>query len=117
MLRVIYSVGFDKCIMTSIHHHSITENGLCPKLALQVYMHAKTLQLCLTLCNPWTVACQAPISMDRGEHSVREFRQEYQTVLPCPTPGILPDPGIKLVSPTTPALQAGSLPLSHQGSP
>ena len=117
MLCVIYSVGFDKCIMTSIHHHSITENGLCPKLALQVYMRAKLLQLWLTLCNPWTVACQAPISMDRGEYSVREFRQEYQTVLPCPTPGILPDPGIKLISPTTPVLQADSLPLSHQGSP
>ena len=32
----------------------------------------------------------------------------------CPTPGDLPDPGIKLRSP---ALQVDSLPLSHQGSP
>ena len=32
----------------------------------------------------------------------------------CPPPGDLPDPGIE---PRSPALQADSLPLSHQGSP
>ena len=41
-------------------------------------------------------------------------RQEYWSGLPCPPPGDLPDPGTE---PTAPALQAGSLPLSHQGSP
>ena len=35
-------------------------------------------------------------------------------ILPFPSPGDLPDSGIK---PTSPALQANSLPLSHQGSP
>ena len=40
-------------------------------------------------------------------------RQEYWSGLPCPPPGYLPDPGIE---PTSPALQADSLPLSHQGS-
>ena len=39
-------------------------------------------------------------------------RQEYWSTLPFPASG--PDPGIK---PTSPALQANSLPLSHQGSP
>ena len=34
----------------------------------------------------------------------------------CPSPGDLPNPGIKHASPATPALQAGSLPLSHRGS-
>ena len=33
--------------------------------------------------------------------------------LPFPSPGDLPDPGME---PGSPALQAGSLPLSHQGS-
>ena len=51
-------MDFDKRIMTSIHHHSITENGLCPKLALRVCMHAKSLQLCPTLCNP--MDCSLP---------------------------------------------------------
>ena len=41
-------------------------------------------------------------------------RQEYWSGLPFPSPGDLPDPGIE---PVSPALQADSLPLSHQGSP
>ena len=41
-------------------------------------------------------------------------RQEYWSGLPFPPPGDLPDPGIKSASP---ALQADSLLLSHQGSP
>ena len=39
-------------------------------------------------------------------------RQEYWSRLPFPSPGELPNPGIKLVSP---ALQMDSLPLSHLG--
>ena len=41
-------------------------------------------------------------------------RQEYWNGLSFPSPGDLPNPGIK---PSSPALQAGSLPLSQQGSP
>ena len=36
---------------------------------------------------PWTVACQAPLSMGFP-------RQEYWNGLPFPVPGDLPDPGI-----------------------
>ena len=54
----------------------------------------------------WTVACQALLSM--------EFpRQESWSGLPFPSPGHLLNTGIKL---TSPALQADSLLLSHQGS-
>ena len=50
-----------------------------------------------------TVARQAPLSM--------EFpRQDYWSGLPFPSPGDLSDPGSE---PAIPALQAGSLPLSH----
>ena len=56
------------------------------------------------------VDCQAPLSMGFS-------RQEYCSGLPCPPPGDLPDPGIEPMSPVAPALQADSLPLSHQGSP
>ena len=38
-------------------------------------------------------------------------RQVYQSGLPFPSPGDLPDPRVR---PTSPALQADSLPLSHQ---
>ena len=60
--------------------------------------------LCAT---PWTVAHQAPLFMGF-------FRQESWSGLPCPTPGDLPNPGIKSRSPT---LQAGSLPPEPPGKP
>ena len=41
-------------------------------------------------------------------------RQDYWSGLPCPPPGGLPDPGIKLRSPT---LQLGSLPSDPPGKP
>ena len=56
---------------------------------------------------PWTVACQAPLSMGLS-------RQEYWSVLPCPPSEDLPHPGIE---PVSPPLQADSLLLSHQGNP
>ena len=70
---------------------------------------AKLLQLCLTLCNLWIVACQAPLSMGFS-------RQEYWSGLPWPPAGDLPNSGIES-SPASPALQADSLLLSHWGSP
>ena len=63
---------------------------------------------CSTLfVTPWTIACQAPLSMGFS-------RQEYRNGLPFPSPRNFLDPGIK---PASPALQADSLPLSHQGCP
>jgi len=41
-------------------------------------------------------------------------REEYWSGLPFPSPGYLPDPGIKLESP---ALQADSLPSEPPGKP
>ena len=41
-------------------------------------------------------------------------RQEYWSGLPFPSPGHLPNPGIK---PRSPALQADSLPAEPQGKP
>ena len=66
-------------------------------------MCAKSLQSCLTLLSLWTVACHAPLSMGFS-------RQEYWSGLPFPSPGDLPNPGIK------PSV-TDSLPLSYQGSP
>ena len=48
---------------------------------------------------PWTVACQAPLFMGLSN-------QDYWSGLPIPSPGDLPDPGIK---PRSPALQADAL--------
>ena len=56
---------------------------------------------------PWTVAYQAPLSMGFS-------RQECWRGLPFPSPGDLPDPGIK---PGSPALQADALPSEPPGKP
>ena len=79
-------------------------------LLLFSYLHAQSLQLCPILCDPWTIARQAPLSMGFS-------RQEQWSGLPCPPPGNLPNPAIKPTSPVSPALQVDSLPLSHWGSP
>ena len=42
---------------------------------------------------PWTVACQAPLSMEFS-------RQEYWSRLPFPPPEDLPKPGVEPASPT-----------------
>ena len=68
---------------------------------------AQSLQLSVT---PWTVARQAPLSMGFP-------RQEYWSRLPLTPPGDLPNPGIEPRSLASSALQADSLPLSHQGNP
>ena len=67
------------------------------------------IKLCPTLATPWTVACQAPLSMGFS-------RQEYWRGLPFPSPGNLPDPEIGPTVPaSSPALQADSLPLGPLG--
>ena len=53
-----------------------------------------------TLAIPWTLAHQAPLSMEFS-------RQEHWSGLPFPSPGDLPDPGLE---PRSTALQAESLP-------
>ena len=52
-------------------------------------------QLFLT---PWTVACQAPLSMGFS-------KQDYWNGLPFPLPGDLPDPGIEPTSLMSPEFQ------------
>ena len=54
---------------------------------------------------PWTVTYQAPWSMGFS-------RQEYWSGLPFPSPGDLPNPGIK---PKSPALQTDALPSEPLG--
>ena len=46
-------------------------------------------QSCLILCAPWTVACQAPLSMEFS-------RQENWSRLLFPSPGDLPNWGLNL---------------------
>ena len=59
----------------------------------------KSLSRVRLFATPWTEAYQAPPSMGFS-------RQEYWSGLPFPSPGDLPDPGIK---PGSPAFQADAL--------
>ena len=54
----------------------------------------------LTVCDPWTVARQAPLPMGFS-------RQDYWSGLPFPLPGDLPDLGMELASLTSPVLAGG----------
>ena len=56
---------------------------------------------------PWTVAHLTPLSM-------KFSGQEYWSGLPFPSPGDIPDPGIK---PRSPAMQAASLLSEPPGKP
>ena len=65
------------------------------------------------LCQTWLLLflfCQVL----SNSFAMRFPRQEYWNRLPFPSPGDHPCPGIE---PMSSALQADSLPLSHQGSP
>ena len=73
------------------HQHCTGVPFLCAVLS-----HFSHVQLFVT---PWTVAHWAPLSIGFS-------RQEYWSGLPFPTPGDLPDSGIK---PESPALQADYL--------
>ena len=82
-------------------HPALLTAGFFP---LKVKVLLSRVQLFST---PWTVACQAPLSMGFP-------RQEYWSGLPFPSPGDLPDPGVK---PTSPALAGGFFVTETPGKP
>ena len=79
--------------------------------------HIREESVCVCVCEslshvrlfvtPWTIACQAPLSMAFSN-------QEYWSGLPFPSPEDLPSPGIK---PGSPALQADSSSSEPLGKP
>ena len=62
----------------------------------EVEVKVKSLSRVRLFATPWTVAYEAPLSMEFS-------RQEYWSGSPFPSPGDLPKPGIE---PGSPALQA-----------
>ena len=72
-----------------------------------VWSEVKSFSRVQLFATPWTVAHQAPPSMEFS-------RQEYWSGLPFPSPGDLPNPGIEARST---ALQEDSLPTEPPGSP
>ena len=73
-----------------------------------IHIHISVAPLCPTLCDPMDcslLGSSIPLSMGFS-------RQESWSGLPFPSPGDLPDPGIK---PGSPTLQADSLPSESPG--
>ena len=89
-----------KSIGKEIENVSFTIS-LCTLLCIIPSLCCAQSQGCVHLsAAPWTVACQALLSMEFS-------RQKYWSGLSFPSPGDLPDPGIK---PVSPALAGGFFP-------
>ena len=69
--------------------------------------HFGHVQLFVTL---WTIAHQAPLSMGFS-------RQEYWSELPSPSPGDLPNTGVKPASLASPILADGFITTAPPGKP
>ena len=100
----VYMLGFNEnnAELENISNHIISSEPGIHYLFLilkSLVQFSSVAQSCLTLCDPWTVAHQAPPSMGFS-------RQEYWSGLPFPSPGDLPNPGVE---PGSPALQADAL--------
>ena len=67
---------------------------ICTKSFMAIKVKVNSLSHVQLFATPWTVAYQAPPSMGFS-------RQEYWSGLPFPSPGDLPNPGIKPRSPTS----------------
>ena len=74
-----------------------------------IYVSVHALSHVQLFAIPWTVALQAPLSMEFS-------RQKYWSGLPFPTAGALSKPGIKLVSLAPAVLLGGFFTLCHLGS-
>ena len=87
--------GWQKRVGRIMNNHEVEYcTAVKTKVTIKCVRVCSVTQSCLTFCDPWTVACQAPLSM-------RFSRQEYWSRLPFISPGDLLDPGIQ---PTSPAL-------------
>ena len=92
----------------SASFHILLEQRTTSKSGIHSFkVKVKLLSFVRLFATPWTVAYQAFPSMGFS-------RQEYQSGLPFPSPGDLPNPGIK---PGSPALQADALPSEPPGKP
>ena len=94
------------CQHAVVFRHPRYVPRICPRICLCLVA-----QSCLTFCNP--MDCSPP-----GSSVCESFQARIlETILANPSPGHLPDPGIKSMSPVSPPLQADSLTMRHLWSP
>ena len=97
----VYSGAF--VLKYSLFKERIWGQGL--HMGIYVKVKVKSLSRVQLFATPWTIAHQAPPSMEFS-------RQEYWSGMPFPSPGDLPNLGIE---PGSPALQADALPSELPG--
>jgi len=85
----------------------MTQDTILQAVTLKAKVKVKSLSRVQLFATPWTIAYQAPLSMEFS-------RQEYWSGLLFPSPGDLPDPGIE---PRSPTLQADASPSEPPGKP
>ena len=89
---IMWENTLKKCVI------QLTKEGmLICKMQVCMLSH---FSLVLLFATPWTIVCQAPLSMGFS-------RQEYWCGVPCPLEGDLPDPEIKPEYPASLALAGG----------
>ena len=98
------NLSFPSCFCHHFPFSSVFSWSLAHPLCLWMCYLLSCVRLFVT---PWTVAHQAPLSMEFS-------RQEYWSGLPFLSPGDLPNPGIR---PWSPVLQGDSLPSEPPGKP
>ena len=85
--------GWQKRVGRIMNNHEVEYcTAVKTKVTIKCVRVCLVTQSCLTFRDPWTVACQAPLS-------TRFSRQEYWSRLPFISPGDLLDPGIQPTSP------------------
>ena len=94
---------YPACLFLFCWHLCLQIKNICVK----DWLHAQLLSHVWFSVTPWTVACQAALSMEFS-------REEYWSGLPFPSPRDLPDPGIK---PGSPALTGGFFTTAPPGKP
>ena len=94
----IYETHQKQCSEENITVNTHVKKKLCQFNNLTLYLNEKQTKTVCVLCHcshvwlfatQWTIVLQAPLS-------IRFYRQDYWSGLPCPAPEDLPDPGTNL---------------------
>ena len=97
MVCLCFYITFTQCVCSWVQIFSMYKDAVTLDHACMCVQLLSCVQLFVT---PWIAACQAPLSMEFSS-------QEYCSGLPFPSPGDLPDPGIKSSPLASPALAGG----------
>ena len=113
-IKISQGGEYDSSTSYPLYQEFITQPPNAPVSLLEKCCSYPNRCICVLSCvwlfaTSWTPAFQASLSMEFST-------QEYWNGLPFPTPGDLPDPGIKSVSPAL-ADRFGFFTMSHLGRP